>query len=288
MSTIKFYTPVESVRDGWTCRYEDKFVTVGSCFSDSIGGRMRQCGMDAIVNPFGTLYNPASIAMCLNRCLDQQWITDNDLVNYEGLWHSWLHHSSFSNAEKRLCIDACNVKMQETRDRLQSGCKLIVTFGTSYVFEKVGDGMVVGNCHKLPACNFNRRLLSVSEIVNIWIPLLERLSGMGVEVLFTVSPIRHLADGAHGNQISKSTLLLAVDALSHSCGNVCYFPAYEIVLDELRDYRFYERDLVHPSDVALDCVWNHFQQSYLTVEDIAKCEQGWKESRREMHRPMRK
>lgn len=286
MNAIKLYTPVDTPCDGWHCRYEDEYMTVGSCFSDSVGTRMVGCGMNVLVNPLGVLYNPESIAVSLNRCIDHKWIAESDLVFYEGLWHSWLHHGRFSNADRQGCIDACNDKMQEAGKRLFSGCKLIVTFGTAYVFEKTADGQVVGNCHKLPACNFNRRLLSGAEIANEWNAVLERLATMGVDVLFTISPIRHLADGAHGNQISKSTLLLAVDALVRAHENAHYFPAYEIVLDELRDYRFYERDLVHPNDVAVDCVWNHFQQSYFSEKDIAKCEQGGKEHRRDLHRPI--
>lgn len=286
MNAIKLYTPVDAIDDGWSCTYEDKYMTVGSCFSDSIGERMCRCGMNVAVNPFGVLYNPLSIATCLERCIEQQLIVDSDLVFYEGVWHSWLHHSRFSDVEKQCCMDACNAGMSEARERLLSGCKLIVTFGTAYVFERVETGAVVGNCHKLPACNFNRRLLSVVEVVDRWSGLLRQLKD--VEVLFTVSPIRHFADGAHGNQISKSTLLLAVDDLVRNHTNAHYFPAYEIVLDELRDYRFYERDFVHPNDVAVDCVWDHFLRAYLSVADIAKCEQGWKASRREAHRPMRK
>ncbi|MBP9991515.1 MAG: GSCFA domain-containing protein [Bacteroidales bacterium] len=283
MNVIKLSTPVVFETD-WRCRYSDRFVTIGSCFSDTVGQRMRQCGMDVMVNPFGTLYNPASIATGISRCLDGMWIEESDLVTCEGFWHSWFHHSSFSRNTKEECIEACNASMRAFADRLRGGCKLLVTFGTAFVFKNKEICAVVGNCHKLPADQFVRRRLSVSEIVEDWNLLLDRLTALGVEVLFTVSPIRHFADGAHGNQLSKGTLLLAVDELVSRYEGCRYFPAYEIVMDELRDYRFYGRDMVHPSDVAIDVVWGRFMQSYLSPADIALCESGWKSNCLAEHR----
>ena len=285
MNDIKLQTVVPPVCEGLHCSYDDKYLLVGSCFSDAVGQKMLHMGMSAMVNPLGVLYNPLSIAESLTRCIEQRCIAESDLVFYEGVWHSWLHHSSFSRPDKDACIEACNTAMMLVREALLGGSTLIVTFGTAYVFERVADGRVVGNCHKVAAANFNRRLVPVAEIVSVWEPLLKDLEKYGTRVVFTVSPIRHLADGAHGNQLSKSTLLLAVEALS-AIAPIHYFPAYEIVLDELRDYRFYERDMIHPSELAVDIVWSHFQESYMSQDDIEKCNEGLRQFKRSAHRKL--
>lgn len=290
----KLYTPVEDTPLPFRIDHTSSIVSIGSCFSDEIGQRLAGGGFEICLNPFGTLYNPASIANALHRIIDDREITIHDLVQHDGLWHSWHHHGSFSRPTAEECLEACNTSIHQAHLALQKASILIVTFGTAWVFERAETGTeaVVANCHKLPPQNFVRRKMAVDEIVALWQPLLDKLtqafSQSNIQTVFTVSPIRHMADGAHGNQLSKSTLLLAIDQLIHSPkhSSIHYFPAYEIVLDELRDYRFYGPDLTHPSPLAADIVYERFQQATMSPATIQQAHNNEKQHKREKHIPI--
>lgn len=243
-----------------------RIVMMGSCFSDNIGERLRQELFDVEVNPFGTLYNPASIAVALHRLIDNKAVDSSSLFNHNGMWHSFSHHSTFSGADHDEVLKNINQTIDRAHHSLQEAETLIVTFGTAYVYTLVETGDVVANCHKLPAARFNRRSMSVAEIVTLWSEVIERLRqfNQSIKIIFTVSPIRHLADGMHGNQLSKSTLLLAVEQLCKTFSGVAvYFPSYEIMMDDLRDYRFYASDMTHPSDVAVDYIYKLFGETFM-------------------------
>ena len=227
---------------------------VGSCFSDEIGAQMQERYLHVTCNPFGTLYNPLSIAQALT-------MTDTpELIEHEGLWHSMAHHGAFSRATKEEAEQAVRESIETMQKALKEASVVIVTFGTAWVYEK--EGAIVGNCHKLPESCFNRRRLSVEEIVAAWKPILAQYPDK--KWLFTVSPIRHIRDGLHENQLSKATLQLALEAISDQCSVVSYFPSYEMMLDELRDYRFYADDLVHPSSLAVNYIWERFVECFCT------------------------
>lgn len=277
-------TPVIVSQAPFQINFASGIVSLGSCFADEIGSRLHDGGFRIEQNPFGTLYNPASIAAALHRIVDDREITEADLVQHEGLWHSWHHHGSFSRASKEECLQACNSRIHEAHAALKEASLLMVTFGTVWVFEH--DEAVVANCHKLPPPQFVRRRMGIDEIVSLWQPLLKELHAHypTLNILFTVSPIRHMADGAHGNQLSKSTLLLAVDQLTTQA--IAYFPAYEIVLDELRDYRFYAADMAHPAPLAVDIVWDRFQQACMTPAVIQQAHLNAKQRKREKHIPL--
>ena len=279
-------------------------VSLGSCFSDEIGMRLRDSGFHIEQNPFGTLYNPASIASALRRMMYDIEVGEEDLVEYEGLWHSWHHHGSFSRTTAEGCLEACNSRLHQAHLALKEASLLMVTFGSAWIFEH--EGAVVANCHKLPQQMFVRRRMSVDDIVALWRPLLDELHACypSLNILFTVSPIRHIGDGAHGNQLSKSTLLLAVDELvdkdlppakrkkkgmkmeDQERPVTLYFPSYEIVLDELRDYRFYDPDMVHPSSLAVDMVWDRFQRVTMVPAVRDQAHFNAKQSKRTHHIPL--
>lgn len=279
-------------------------VSLGSCFSDEIGMRLRDSGFHIEQNPFGTLYNPASIASALRRMMYEIEVGEEDLVEYEGLWHSWHHHGSFSRTTAEGCLEACNSRLHQAHSALKEASLLMVTFGSAWIFEH--EGAVVANCHKLPQQMFVRRRMSVDDIVALWRPLLDELHACypSLNILFTVSPIRHIGDGAHGNQLSKSTLLLAVDELvdkelppakrkkkgvkmeAQKRPVTLYFPSYEIVLDELRDYRFYDPDMVHPSSLAVDMVWDRFQRVTMVPAVRDQAHFNAKQSKRTHHIPL--
>lgn len=277
---LKLQTTVDVGKSPLRLDHSSRILLMGSCFSDSMAGFMRQAGLEVLANPFGTLYNPLSIATDMERSLAGGGVGEEDLVQHDGLWHSFAHHGKFSSASKEECVSACNEAFARTRDFLSQPATVIVTFGTSWVFER--EGRVVANCHKLPSSLFSRRMLDEGEIVNRWQPLVERLVAMGHKVIMTVSPIRHLADSAHGNQLSKATLLLAIDRLS--C--VDYFPAYEIMLDELRDYRFYADDMLHPSPLAQTIIWQRFQERYMDDRTVELCLRFCQLSKMRSHRPL--
>ena len=252
---MKLYTSVEITPSARKIGYGDKILLLGSCFADSIGAKLNEHYFQATINPLGTLYNPASIALALtDTCFP---ITDSQMIYHNGLWHSMLHHGSFSSVDKVEMMARCQQSRAELQQALHEATTVIVTFGTAWVYEM--DGKVVANCHKLPANRFTRRCLTVNEIVDIWKPIVQNTSEK--HWIFTVSPIRHIKDGLHANQISKAILLQAVERLGHS-----YFPSYEIMLDELRDYRFYAEDMVHPSSVAVEYIWQRFVETYMTID----------------------
>ena len=282
-------TPVMAPQAPFKLDFASGIVSMGSCFADEIGQRLQESDFPIELNPFGALYNPASIASALQRVIDDRPIGTEDLVKHEGLWHSWHHHGSFSHTTPGATLTACNSRIHRTHQALKEATLLMVTFGTAWVFEH--EGSVVANCHKLPPQQFNRRRLSVEEIVALWQPMLLQLHTYypTLHVLFSVSPIRHLADSAHGNQLSKSTLLLAIEQLlstSNPQSSTYYFPAYEIVLDELRDYRFFDEKMTHPTDLAVEVVWDRFQHATMTPAVRQQAHFNRKQHKREQHIPL--
>lgn len=273
---MKLQTTIEIKPSEWKIGYEDKILMLGSCFSDEIGRQMEERKMAVTCNPFGTLYNPLSIAQAIQKTELPA------LIEYDGLWHSMAHHGSFSRATKEEAEKAVANSIKTMQRALAEATVVIVTFGTAWVYEM--DGKVVGNCHKMPEKNFTRRRLSVEEIVAVWQPILAQYPDK--QWLFTVSPIRHIRDGLHENQLSKATLLMAVEAIRNQYSAISYFPSYEILLDELRDYRFFADDLVHPSGMAVEYIWERFCETFCTSQTINAMNIAHKEWKFAHHRPL--
>lgn len=286
---MEFRTPVLPLRLKGLIGHDKPVIMVGSCFADNIGNRMRDELFDVEVNPFGTLYNPASILSASNDVIGCRQYSAGDLFCYEGRYHSFSHHSRFSGTDADSVLEKINCRIKSAHSKLKNANVICVTFGTAYVYRFMETGKVVSNCHKLPQSEFIRTLLTVDDIVGLWLPLIDRLHEFNPEIkmVFTVSPIRHMADGAHGNQVSKSTLLLAVDRLVSSRQDVAlYFPAYEIMMDDLRDYRFYAEDMVHPSPVAVDYIYDKFSKSFFDIKTETLAGECRKVTRRLNHRMM--
>ena len=272
---MKLQTIVDIKPSDWKIGYEDRILMLGSCFSDEIGGQMKQRNLAVTCNPFGTLYNPLSIANAINL---KSPITNHQspLVFHDGLWHSMAHHGAFSRPTKEEAEQAVRESIEAMQRALGEATVVIVTFGTAWVYELTNERMneltnerIVGNCHKMPESYFTRRRLSVEEIVAAWQPILAQYPDQ--HWIFTVSPIRHIKDGLHENQLSKATLLQAVEELTLPFREgtevgCSYFPSYEILLDELRDYRFYADDLVHPSSLAVNYIWERFVETFCTPQ----------------------
>lgn len=259
-----FQTKVEIPLTNLHITYQNYIMTLGSCFAENIGRKMQEVYFGLDINPFGVLYNPVSIYNSIKLLIEGKPFTKSNLFENNGLWQSFSHSSLFSDSTTGQCLDKINDRFSKAYAFLQKTDYLLITFGTAWVFEEQQSGSVVSNCHKLPANRFVRRRLTVDEIVADYSKLINELSDKfpSLKLIFSVSPIRHWNDGAHGNNVSKSTLLLAVDALQQQFKQVHYFPAYEIQMDELRDYRFYASDMLHPSDVAIDYIWSRFSDTY--------------------------
>ena len=270
---MKLYTSVDIAPSARQIGYGDKILLLGSCFADNIGAKFSEHYFQATVNPFGTLYNPASIAAAITN------IGNSQLVEHNGLWHSMMHHGAFSGKDKEEVLTRCEQSRALLHSALMEASTVVVTFGTAWVYEM--EDRVVANCHKLPANRFTRRCLTVNEIVEMWQPIVATMPDK--HWIFTVSPIRHVKDGLHANQISKAILLQAVDQLGQS-----YFPSYEIMMDELRDYRFYAEDMVHPSAVAVEYIWQRFVDTYMnkdTQTEMRVLNQLWRDNQHRMLHP---
>jgi hypothetical protein len=253
--------------------YNTPMLFIGSCFSDNVGGILSRLKFPVMSNPFGVLYNPVSISNSIDLAINRSDIVEENLIFQNNLWHSFSFHGSFSNVDKNTVVRNCNDSILNAHDFMKSAQCLFVTFGTAWVFESIETKQIVSNCHKLPSRQFKRFRLTVEEIVSEWKKLIDRIQKFNpaLKIIFTVSPVRHFKDGAHENQLSKSTLLLAVDEIIKSCpvNQIEYFPAYEIVNDELRDYRFYANDMVHISETGIRFIFERFKESYLTSSTIA-------------------
>lgn len=264
--------------------HSSSVVLLGSCFTDEIGERLRQQLFDVDVNPLGTLFNPFSIADAIEDALDMRSFTTDELFCVDGTWRSLRRHSRFALSDREDSLNLLNDSMVATRKRLLSANVLIVTFGSAIVHRHIPSGRIAANCHKLPADNFAVEPLTVVDITGRWKPLIERLHTLnpGLNILLTVSPVRHIGYGLSRDRLSKSTLLVAVNELLSS--HVHYFPSYEIIVDDLRDYRWYADDMVHPSQQAVDYVCDLFRQSVMTPATISNADRWNKLSRRLLHR----
>lgn len=234
--------------------YGDGIMSFGSCFSEHIGSYLRDLGHRILVNPYGTQYNPISMVHVIGRVLNANLYRENDVFEYGGLWHSNEHHGRFSTATREQYLTRINDNLIQCSKHIETTKFLLLTWGTAWIYhDNERGGTIVSNCHKRPERCFTRKLYSVSDLVEAILPTLQTLleAYPDLQIITTISPIRHLRDGAHGNQLSKSTLLLMDNELGSILGErYHYYPAYEIMLDELRDYRFYADDLSHPSPLA--------------------------------------
>ena len=290
---IKLQTIVEVGRSKISISLQDKVMVIGSCFADNIGNKMLHSGLNVYVNPFGTLYNPVSVCNSLQRLATCITFNEEDCMEMgagAGLICSFSHHTSFARKTASEFLDNANKVLEEASDFYKSCNKVIVTLGTSWCYNLKTTGETVSNCLKRNAAEFSRERLSLSQINSVLSRTLSRFTLDGPEIkskefIFTVSPIRHLSDGAHGNQISKSLLLMAGDSL---CDNfpdsMDYFPSYEIMMDELRDYRFYADDMTHPSELAVNYLWERFKDFSVPDHEKEKLLAAEKLYRKSLHR----
>jgi len=250
--------------------YNDRVMFIGSCFASSIGSQMEMGHIPVMINPAGAVFNPVSVSNTLDTITEQREFLLEDLHFHDGIWLSFYHYTDFSSEDPAMVLEKINRKSKEAFDFLKNARFLFVTFGTARVYIWKETGLIVSNCHKIPSGQFETQMLTVDEIVTLWTEQLDKLQSLFPQlvVVFTISPVRHWKDGAHGNQVSKSVLFLAVEELLKHKIDPKYFPAYELVMDDLRDYRFYSEDMLHPSSSAINYIWEAFTGCYLDSKTI--------------------
>ena len=266
-----FRTIVSVTKPPFAIAHGDGIVSMGSCFSEHIGRNFERFKFDIDINPFGQQYNPASITTAIHRLLANISYTATELIEQDGLYHSLDHHGSFSRGTIEETLDAINKKRVASSQNIKKANILFLTLGTAHVFKWRETGLVVSNCHKIPSAKFEMELLKPEVIVAILKDALTALWLVNptVQVIFTVSPVRYFAFGHYDNTVSKAHLFTAIHSLQALYPQLYYFPAYEMMMDDLRDYRFYADDMLHPSSVAIDYIWKTLCNTVISKETIA-------------------
>ena len=238
-------------------QYKQELLLMGSCFAEEIGEKLQEHRFNTLINPHGILYNPLSITSALTSYLDGKVYTREDLFQHNDSWNSWDHHSRFSGLTPEATLENINRMQAAAVQSIDNADWLILTLGSAHAYALKENNRLVGNCHKVPAGNFYKRLLTVDEVVTALDNVMHRLffRNKKINILFTVSPVRYIRDGVVENNLSKAVLLQSVHHLVNKFNRLFYFPAYELVIDDLRDYRFYKEDLVHPNELAINYVW---------------------------------
>ena len=253
--------------------YGDRLLFLGSCFADEIGGICKGLGFNAMVNPFGVLFNPASICQSVNRLEKGKNFTESDVIEVGSEFYcTFSHNTEFWNPSAEKLLETVNGSLVLARQHFMQAKWIVISLGTSWIYRHKQSGFIVSNCHKLPSQLFQREFLSMEQSMELLSQLIEK--HIDKQFIFTVSPLRHLKDGLHENQISKAALLLAVDEICKRFGNAYYFPAYEILLDELRDYRFYKEDMIHPTEQAVRYIWERFVPFAIAESELPAMKQA--------------
>ncbi len=267
---MDFFLPFAVPKSQSMLSYHQKVIAIGSCFAQEIGGLLEKHKFNVMVNPHGILFNSKSIIRALNDYMNTTEYHSNDLLQENNLWHSLHHHGRFSKASKQLGIEGINKEISEAHRFLKNADWLLVTLGTSWAFRHIHTNEIIANCHKIPQLQFEKEILNSTKQTIDWQEVIEKLRIFNpkIKLLFTVSPVRYIRDGLVENNLSKSHLLTTVHSIVANNESCFYFPAYELVVDVLRDYRFFKEDLVHPNEQAVNFVWEHFINAYLNPKEF--------------------
>jgi hypothetical protein len=263
---MQFRTTVPITPLSSAINYQSHLVLMGSCFAENMGERSSYFKFSSMVNPFGIIFNPVSLENIISRSVTKQYFTADDLFFHNDLWHSFEVHSDKSNTDSESLLTALNTALDDLHEQLCRASHCLITLGTAWVYRSVRTGAIVANCHKVPQREFTKELLSVVTIENHLAALVAAIQSINpnIAVVMTVSPVRHSKDGFMENNRSKAHLITALHQVIAAHPEVYYFPSYEIVMDELRDYRFYAQDMLHPSPLAIDYIWERFTQACIT------------------------
>ncbi len=267
---MEFILPFQIDPSPHKISYDQKIFFLGSCFTEEIGNNFKNLKFDVLQNPNGILYDPVSISSSLSSYIENKQFADDDLFLHDEIWHSWQHHSAFSGLDKDTVLKNINESQSHANSFLKTTSWLVITLGTSFHYLLKDNNEPVANCHKAPANYFDKRLISIDDIYSSLSTAIKklRLYNPGINIIFTISPVRHVRDGVTENNRSKARLIEAVHSIVENNNSVFYFPAYELVIDVLRDYRFYKSDMVHANEMAVNYVFEIFCNTYL--DDPAK------------------
>lgn len=270
---MQFRTQLKMAPQVLDFNHKNKILTIGSCFTENVGGRLQANEFQLYVNPFGILFNPISIEKNLRNAIKQE-IDERLLVERDQFFYHYDYPSKFFAPAKNLLLDRIAAQQFKFKTDWSSIDRLIITFGTSWVYRHLESNEIVANCHKIPQVQFRKELLDLNLLKPLYLNLLTemKVQNPSLQILLTVSPVRHTKDGLHENNLSKSILLLLSDYLVKNLDFVRYFPAYELIIDDLRDYRFYREDMIHPTEQAISYVYDRFKEVYFSdkTKEIVK------------------
>lgn len=282
---MNFTTKVPVTIYGHPINYNSKLLSIGSCFAENMGEKFNYFKFQIETNPFGIIFNPVSIEQLADRIVNQKLFTERDIFFHNDLWHCYEVHSELSHPDKGEFLEKLNLTIQQSNNLILQASHIIVTYGTSWVYRLNSTNQVVANCHKVPQKEFSKEILSsetIQQSIRNTIALIQKINP-NCKFIFTISPVRHIKDGFAENQRSKAHLISALHHLlnaEHCAGNTNYFPSYEIMMDELRDYRFYSDDMLHPSQAAIDYIWIRFFENYVnadcfeTMQEVCNVQKG--------------
>ena len=272
---MNFTTKIPITQNANPIDYNSKIVSFGSCFAENMGDKLLYYKFQTQVNPFGIIFNPFSIEKLIERVVLQRYFTKDDIFFFNERWHCYEVHSELSDADSEVFLSKLNQILSDTQKQLQQATHIIITYGTSWVYRHIETNAIVANCHKVPQKQFSKELLSIDSIqksIQNTVSLIATLNPK-CNFIFTVSPVRHLKDGFVENQVSKAHLIAAIYATTNTKQQTLnYFPSYEIMMDELRDYRFYADDMMHPSSMAIDYIWERFAATQIAASAITTME----------------
>ena len=285
---MKFRTEVEIPISEKKIQISDSLFSIGSCFATEISVKLTDSQFQTLNNPFGTLFNPWAVKNSIEEIFENKIYTEKDLDFYQGEYLSFNHHTSFSSDNQEETLRKINKKINLAHEFLKRSNWVIITYGTAFVYKHLSKNIFVANCHKIPQTNFNKRLLTHEELVNSITEtchILNKICPKEAQILFTLSPVRHTKDGFSENNLSKAKLLCAIHEVVEQHENYHYIPVYEIVMDDLRDYRFYKEDLIHPSEQAVQYIWEKFKKAYFSDEADRFSNENLKIKQALEHRP---
>lgn len=273
---MNFQTQIPISKSDFPIDYSSKIISFGSCFAENMGEKFEYFKFENVVNPFGIIFNSVSIEKLIIRCIRKQYFTENDIFQHNDLWHCYEVHSELSNSNKEEFLTTLNELIDSTHQQLLETTHVIITLGTSWVYRNIESNEIVANCHKVPQKQFTKELLSVAQIESNLQKIVSEIQTINshCKFIFTVSPVRHIKDGFVENNVSKAHLLSAVyNFISLKKSDCVYFPSYEIMTDELRDYRFYAEDMLHPNQTAIDYIWIKFFENYVAEKEFGTMQQ---------------
>jgi hypothetical protein len=269
---MQFRTQIPILKSDHQIDYHSNIVSLGSCFAVNMGGKLDYFKFSNTTNPIGILFHPLALEKFLYYSLNQRRFTEKDIFFYNERWHCFDAHSDLSNPDKETLLNNLNTALHTTFTKLKEASHLVITLGTAWVYTHIESGDLVANCHKVPQKQFSKGLLSTDVIKESLYNLINDVKAFNpnIHIIFTISPVRHIKDGFTENLWSKSNLITALqDVLNTQKSSCSYFPSYEIMMDELRDYRFYAEDMIHPNSIAIDYIWERFTDSWITTEALA-------------------